>query len=84
MVKIGDKIRIIHLIDEPYNSNYEGKEGVVETIKTETDPWGYKKMSGTWGGIFIYIDKDSYEIIEEMQELANANGYMRPAHFIKR
>lgn len=61
MVKIGDKIRIIHLVDEPYNSNYEGREGVVETI--ETDPLVDKKMSGTWGGVFIYIDKDSYEII---------------------
>ena len=62
MVKVGDKIRIIHLVDEPYNSNYEGKEGVVQTI--ETDPWGDTRMSGTWGGIFIYIDKDIYEIIK--------------------
>lgn len=62
MVKIGDKIRIISLVDEPYNTNYEGKEGVVKHI--ERDPWGDLRMAGTWGGIFIYINKDNYEIIK--------------------
>ena len=61
MIKIGDKIKIISLTDEPYNSNYQGKIGIVERI--ETDPWGDKRMSGTWGGIFVYIHKDKYEII---------------------
>ena len=61
-MKIGDTIRIINLVDEPYNSNYFGKTGVVEKI--ETDPWGDKRASGTWGGIYIYIDKDEYEIIK--------------------
>lgn len=62
MVKIGDKIKIISLIDEPYNSNYQGATGVV--TKIETDPWGDRRMKGTWGGIYIYIDKDEYEIIK--------------------
>ena len=61
MPKVGDKIRIISLVDEPYNSNYQGKEGVVERI--ETDPWGDLRMGGTWGGIFVYIYKDEYEIV---------------------
>lgn len=61
MVKIGDKIKIISLTDEPYNSNYQGKVGIVEKI--ETDPWGDLRMSGTWGGIWLYINKDQYEIV---------------------
>lgn len=62
MVKVGDKIRIISLTDEPYNSNYEGKEGTI--TKVETDPWGDKRMAGTWGGIYVYVFKDKYEIIK--------------------
>ena len=62
MVKQGDKIRIIHLTDEPYNSNYEGKEGIV--TKIETDPWGEIRYGGTWGGIFIYPNQDTIEIIK--------------------
>ena len=61
-VKVGDEIRIINLVDEPYNTNYQGKTGIVKSI--ETDPWGDRRMEGTWGGIFIYIDKDEYEIIK--------------------
>lgn len=63
MVKVGDTIKIIHLVDEPYNSNYEGVIGIV--TKIETDPWGDKRMGGTWGNIYVYIDKDTYEIIRE-------------------
>lgn len=62
MGKIGDKIRIIHLIDEPYNSNYEGEEGTI--TKIEIDPWGEERWGGTWGGIFIYPSKDTYEFID--------------------
>lgn len=62
MVKVGDRIRIIHLVDEPYNSNYEGVEGKVTRI--EIDPWGEERMAGTWGSIFIYTTKDDYEIID--------------------
>ena len=62
MVKVGDKIRIIHLTDEPYNSNYEGVEGKV--TKIEIDPWGKERMAGTWGGIYVYLVEDDYEIID--------------------
>lgn len=62
MLKVGDKIRIIHLVDEPFNSNYEGKEGVV--TKVGTDPWGEERVGGTWGGIYIYVNQDTYEIIK--------------------
>ena len=61
-IKVGDKITIIDLVDEPYKDNYIGVEGVVEYI--ETDYWGDERMAGTWGGIYIYIDKDKYEIID--------------------
>lgn len=63
MPKIGDKIRIISLADEPYNSNYEGKEGVV--TKIETDPWGEERIGGTWGGIFIYPQQDIIKVIKD-------------------
>ena len=62
MLKIGDTIKIIHLKDEPYNSNYEGKVGIVKRI--ETDPWGDVRASGTWGGIYIYLNQDEYEVVE--------------------
>lgn len=62
MAKIGDKIRIIRLADEPYNSNYEGKEGTITQI--ETDPWGEERYGGTWGGIFIYPRQDTIEIVK--------------------
>lgn len=62
MAKIGDKIRIIRLADEPCNSNYEGKEGTITQI--ETDPWGEERYGGTWGGIFIYPKQDTIEIVK--------------------
>ena len=62
MVKVGDTIKIVSLVDEPYNSNYQGKIGVVKKISK--DPWGDLRMSGTWGSIYIYIDKDAYEILK--------------------
>ena len=63
MVKIGDTIKIIHLADEPYDSNYKGKKGVV--TKIEIDPWGDERIGGTWGGIYIYTYLDQFEIIRE-------------------
>ncbi len=60
MAKVGDKIKIIHLFDEPYNSNYEGIEGTI--LKIETDPYGEIRWGGTWGGIWIYPNQDTVEI----------------------
>lgn len=61
-VKIGDTIRIIHLTDEPFNSNYEGRTGAV--TKFNKDCYGRERMGGTWGGIWIYLEEDTYEIVE--------------------
>ena len=60
-LKVGDKIRIISLVDEPFNSRYYGLTGVVQRISV--DPWGDERADGTWGGIGIYTNKDTYEII---------------------
>lgn len=62
MLKIGDKIRIIHLTDEPYNSNYVGKVGEITHINT--DCYGVIRYGGTWGGIYIYPDEDKFEKVD--------------------
>ena len=61
-IKVGNTIKIICLVDEPYNSHYNGKVGVIERI--EKDPWGDLRASGSWGGIYIYLDKDEYEVVK--------------------
>ncbi|MCR4661729.1 MAG: hypothetical protein K5765_07020 [Clostridia bacterium] len=61
-MNIGDKIRIVRLTDEPYNSNYEGKEGTI--TKIETDPWGDMRYGGTWGSIYIYPHIDIIERVD--------------------
>lgn len=55
MVKIGDKIRIVHLQGE--DGRYEGREGVVEHID------GIGQLHGTWGGLAVVPDFDEYEIL---------------------
>lgn len=52
MIKVGDKIRIISMKDEP---TYTGKEGVVEFI----DDIG--QIHGTWGGCALIPGVDEYE-----------------------
>lgn len=52
MIKVGDKIRIISMKDEPA---YTGKEGVVEFI----DDIG--QIHGTWGGCALIPGVDEYE-----------------------
>ena len=56
-VMIGDKIKIIRMMDEPH---YNGRIGVVEYI----DDIG--NISGTWGGCAIIPDIDRFEIIERV------------------
>ena len=51
-VKIGDKIRIVQMID-PYE-NYDGRVGVVEHI----DSMG--QLHGTWGGLALIPEEDEY------------------------
>lgn len=55
MVKIGDKIRIVHLQGE--DGRYEGREGVVEHID------GIGQLHGTWGGLAVVPDYDEYVIL---------------------
>lgn len=56
MVKVGDRIRIIHLAGE--DNRYDGFEGVVENI----DSIG--QLHGTWGCLAIIPDEDEFEILE--------------------
>ena len=56
MVKVGDKIRIIHMDGEPL---YSGKVGIVEYI----DDIGL--IHGSWGGCGFIPGVDEFEIVEE-------------------
>ena len=55
MANIGDKIRIIYMVDEP---QYRGREGII----TEIDDLGYR---GTWGGLTVIPGEDDYIVLEE-------------------
>ena len=52
---IGKKIKIINMFGEP---DYAGKEGIVTYI----DDIG--QIHGTWGGLAILPEVDTFEIIE--------------------
>lgn len=52
-VKVGDKIRIIHLTGE--DSRYDGREGTVEYI----DAIG--QLHGTWGGLAVIPEEDEFK-----------------------
>ena len=54
MAKVGDKIKIIEMKDEP---SYNGKEGEVLFI----DDIG--QIHGTWGGCALIPEVDKFEII---------------------
>ena len=54
MVKVGDKIRIIYMKNEP---EYSGKTGIVEFI----DDIG--QIHGTWGGCALIPGVDIFETI---------------------
>lgn len=55
-VKVGDTIRIIELND-PYDSSYVGRTGVVRYID------GMGQLHGTWGGLAVIPEEDKFEII---------------------
>jgi len=57
-IKIGDKIRIIHMVGE---FAYTGKEGIVRTI----DDMG--QIHGTWGGCALIPGVDQFEVINNVQ-----------------
>lgn len=55
MVKVGDKIKIIHMTGE---DGYEGKIGEITLI----DDFG--QLHGTWGGCGIIPLIDKFEIVK--------------------
>ena len=55
-VKIGDRIRIIEMKEEPH---YSGREGVVNHIDDA------EQIHGTWGGCALIPDLDKYVVIKE-------------------
>lgn len=54
-MKVGDKIRIIHLSGE--DNRYDGKEGTITYI----DSLG--QLHGTWSGIAVIPEEDEFEIV---------------------
>lgn len=61
-VKIGDKIRIIEMKDEP---QYSGREGVVKYIDDA------EQIHGTWGGCALIPGLDKYVVIKEARDEEN-------------
>jgi hypothetical protein len=57
MYKVGMNIRI-HWMDDPYASDYIGREGVI----TRIDDMG--QLHGTWGGLALIPGTDNFEVIE--------------------
>jgi hypothetical protein len=57
MAKVGQKIKIIDMEGEPH---YSGREGVIKHI----DDMG--QLHGTWGGLAVVPETDSYEVINEL------------------
>ena len=57
-MKVGDKIRIIYMAEDPQASEYEGREGVIEYI----DSMG--QLHGTWGGLAIIPEVDVIQILK--------------------
>jgi hypothetical protein len=56
MIKVGGKIRIVHMDGEPF---YSGKIGIVEHI----DDIG--QIHGSWGGCALISGVDQFEVVEE-------------------
>lgn len=56
MVKVGDKIKIIFMDDEP---SYSGKIGIVEHI----DDIG--QIHGSWGGCALIPGVDQFEVVDK-------------------
>ncbi len=61
--RVGQKIRIVDIVDEKDPSRYIGKEGVI--TKVSIDPWGELRIDGTWAGIGLFPNKDTIEVLEE-------------------
>jgi len=55
-VKVGDKVKIISMEDEP---GYAGKEGIVDHID------GIGQLHGSWGGLALIPGIDTFEVVSE-------------------
>ena len=60
-VKIGDLIKVIKMEGEP---DYSNRVGTVTAID------GIGQLHGTWGGLAIIPEKDTYQVLKEN----NSNG----------
>lgn len=60
-MKIGARIRIIHMVGEP---QYDGKEGEIFHIDPpcKAQGWG-EQWHGTWGGLAVQPERDEYKVI---------------------
>lgn len=74
-VKVGDKIRIIHLEGE--DNSYDGKEGEVEHID------GIGQLHGTWGGLAVIPGVDDFEIITNEELTEDVKNYAKAEDFLK-
>ena len=54
MAKVGDKIKILDMKDEP---QYEGREGVITHID------GIGQLHGTWGSLAVIPYTDRFKVI---------------------
>lgn len=61
-VKIGDLIKVIKMEGEP---DYSNRVGIVTAID------GIGQLHGTWGGLAIIPEKDTYQIIKENNNNGN-------------
>jgi hypothetical protein len=64
MVKIGDKIKIIKMKDEPH---YKDKIGVVQHIDS------LNQIHGSWGGCALIPEIDEFIILENENNEPNFN-----------
>ncbi|MDY4208885.1 MAG: DUF4314 domain-containing protein [Eubacteriales bacterium] len=61
-VKIGDSIKVIKMEGEP---DYSNRVGTVTAID------GIGQLHGTWGGLAIIPEKDTYQILKENNNNGN-------------
>ena len=61
-VKIGDLIKVIKMEGEP---DYSNRVGTVTAID------GIGQLHGTWGGLAIIPEKDTYQVLKENNNNSN-------------
>ena len=61
-VKIGDSIKVIKMEGEP---DYSNRVGTVTAID------GIGQLHGTWGGLAIIPEKDTYQVLKENNDNGN-------------